>query len=618
MHRGYLVAILLCASQALGSPVALPAYAANATSVAPVGAPADHKLPTAETVPPVHPADPVIAVIRSRLADPGLRKGANADDLAALEAFYQARSGAPLWITEMGFSAKGQQALFEIESAEHWGLDAAAFVLPPAHALPASSDEQAIAEVKLDLAILKYARFARGGRLNPAELSGLFDQAPPLRDPKIILTEIAAAEAPGAYLQSLHPKHEQFVRLRQALLKARVKDAEGVKPAGNATDIRRLIINMERWRWMPEQLGRLYVLSNTPQFMLYAVKDGTTIYADKTQVGTIGDPTPVFSADMTTIVFNPEWIAPRSVLVKDLLPRMRKKNYAILDKHRLSVSYQGDPVNPAKIDWERVNIRDYTFTQKPGPQSNLGKIKFLFPNKHDVLMHDTFAARRKVFQKTMRAIGYGCVRMERPDRFAEVLLAESNGLSARDVKDLWDNSVNGPVTLDHKVPVHLTYFTAVVDETGNLAIFADLYGLDRKLATALFGDATGFPLPIQGTKPPRVEADESAQVKRTSTSINMNQAYAGEIVGATWYGNELRGSRTASGETFNPDELTAAHRSLPFGTCLVVANPKTGRTVVVRVNDRGPFTEGISLDLSAGAARAIGMRSTQKVSMKRC
>lgn len=91
-----------------------------------------------------------------------------------------------------------------------------------------------------------------------------------------------------------------------------------------------------------------------------------------------------------------------------------------------------------------------------------------------------------------------------------------------------------------------------------------------------------------------------------------------QTVGATWYGNELRGHRTASGERFNPDGLTAAHRSLPFGTCLLVSNPRTGKSVRVRVNDRGPFTSGASLDLSAGAARAIGMRSTQKVSMERC
>jgi rare lipoprotein A len=95
-------------------------------------------------------------------------------------------------------------------------------------------------------------------------------------------------------------------------------------------------------------------------------------------------------------------------------------------------------------------------------------------------------------------------------------------------------------------------------------------------------------------------------------------AYAGQTVRATWYGQELAGNRTASGERFNPNGLTAAHRSLPFGTCLRVSNPKTGRSVAVRVNDRGPFTKGASLDLSYGAARAIGMRVTQSVTVTRC
>jgi rare lipoprotein A len=92
----------------------------------------------------------------------------------------------------------------------------------------------------------------------------------------------------------------------------------------------------------------------------------------------------------------------------------------------------------------------------------------------------------------------------------------------------------------------------------------------------------------------------------------------GETVRATWYGSELAGHRTASGERFNPNGLTAAHRSLPLGSCLRVGNPKTGRSVVVRVNDRGPYANGASLDLSYGAARAIGMRSTQSVTVDRC
>jgi rare lipoprotein A len=107
---------------------------------------------------------------------------------------------------------------------------------------------------------------------------------------------------------------------------------------------------------------------------------------------------------------------------------------------------------------------------------------------------------------------------------------------------------------------------------------------------------------------------------RTATILLLlsTPATAGQSMRATWYGNEHGGNRTASGEVFNPNGLTAAHRTLPFGTCLRVANPKTGRSVAVRVNDRGPFTKGVSLDLSHGAARAIGMHSTQNVTVNKC
>jgi murein L,D-transpeptidase YcbB/YkuD len=466
------------------------------------------------------PVDAVVAAIRLKLADPGLRKGASPNDLDALAAFYGMRTGGPLWVTEVGLSEKGQSVLFEIEKADDWGLAAGAFDLPPAGALPPSTEARAAAEIKLDLAILKYARFAGGGRFNPPELSDLFDQAPPVRDPKTVLSEIAAAESPDAYLQSLHPKHEQFQRLREALLKARTSGAAGGKPGRNVVEMKRIIINMERWRWMPEDLGRLYVWSNSPEFMLYVVKDGKTIYADKTLVGATSYATPVFSADMETIVFNPDWIAPETVLMQDLLPPLRKKDYSILRDNNLKVSYNGDPVNVRKVDWKRVDIRNYTFTQAAGPKNVLGKVKFLFPNKHVVYMHDTLPVRRKFFQKSARAIGHNCVRMERPQLFAEVLLAEDRGWPASQVKELWDTSLNGPVTLDHKIPVHMTYFTAVVDGTGKVATFADLYGLDNKLAAALFGNANGFPLPPPVSPGAQaVEADSSTLVKRTSARI---------------------------------------------------------------------------------------------------
>lgn len=78
---------------------------------------------------------------------------------------------------------------------------------------------------------------------------------------------------------------------------------------------------------------------------------------------------------------------------------------------------------------------------------------------------------------------------------------------------------------------------------------------------------------------------------------------------ASWYGPEFRGRRTASGERFNPKELTAAHPSLPFQTRLKVTNPRNGRSVTVRVNDRGPGY-GRAIDLSEEAARELGIHET--------
>ena len=544
MRGGYLVAVLLCTAQAYVLAAMLPVCAEEPAptnpavpSPAPSPTPAPSAIPagqpggTAEAAPPVSATDPVVALIRTKLSDPSVSKGANADDLAALDAFYRTRTGGPLWMTQMGFSAKGQSALFEIGKADDWGLDATAFDLPPAGALPASPEAQAMAEFKLDLAILKYARFARGGRFNPPELSQLFDQAPPLRDPKTVMTEIAAADAPDLYLQSLHPKHEQFMRLRRALLTARGSDEEGTKPAGNERDIKRIIINMERWRWMPEDLGPVYVWNNSPEFMLYVVKDGKTIYADKTLVGTIGYATPVFTADMTNIIFNPDWIAPETVVTENLLPALRDENYSILRIHKLSVSYQGTPVDPTRVDWGRVNILNYTFSQKAGPDNVLGKVKFWFPNKHTVYMHDTLPVRRKYFQKPLRMIGHECVRMEKPEQFAEVLLAEGKWWSASQVKEQWDKGVNSSVTLDHKIPVHMTYFTAVFDETGKVSTFADVYGLDNKMATALFGNATGFPMPPPEAKGPQgEEADASSSASSARRTANGNDI-AGSLQG---------------------------------------------------------------------------------------
>ncbi len=527
MRRGYLIAVLLCGAQAYALA------AGNIVRAEDQGPPSPPSVTPARQPPPAPdltrdegPAapetaaqqpstDPVVAIIRTNLADPPLRKGVNGDDLAALEAFYAAREGGPLWITDMGFSARGQAAIFEIEKADDWGLAASSFDLPDADALPGSKEAEARAELKLDLAILKYARYARGGRFNPSTISALFDQVPPVRDPKAVLADIEGAPSPGLYLQSLQPKHEQFLRLREALIKARAGGGNGGKPLSER-DARKIIVNMERWRWMPEDLGNLYVWNNTPEFMVYVVKDGKPIYGDKILVGTLAYATPVFTADLKTIVFNPDWNAPETVVKENLLPPLREGNLSILKVHKLFVSLNGTPVDPTRVDWARADIMAYTFSQKAGPENVLGKIKFLFPNKHTVYMHDTLAYRKKYFQKPMRAIGHECVRMERPESFAEALLSQDQEWSSPQVKELWDSAVNKPVAIEHKIPVHMVYFTAVVDDSGKISSFGDLYGLDNKMAAAMFGSAEGFPAPPPESRLSEEEADAQASSPSSS------------------------------------------------------------------------------------------------------
>jgi murein L,D-transpeptidase YcbB/YkuD len=472
----------------------LPAIPASAPDSEDIPEPADAggaaETPANAGTPPADiaaPADPIVSEIRLKLQDPVLREGVASADLAGLEAFYAERQGPPLWITTVGFSAKAQALIAEIQKADEWGLPDEAFDLPPAADLPGTTEAQAIDEIKLALAVLKYARFARGGRISPSRISPLFDQKPNLLDPKVMLGEVAASAAPGDHLRSLHPKQDQFERLRQTYLKAVANaKARGRKPSSDGT-VQRLIVNMERWRWMPPELGAYYVWNNIPAFTTRVVKHGKSIYVGKTIVGQLKYATPIFSADMRSIVFNPEWVVPETIKTEDLQPRLREGDVSVLHQNKLSVGYRGQPIDASTIDWGRVNIHSYTFTQAPGPDNVLGVLKFNFPNRHAVYMHDT--VQPALFNQTVRTLSHGCIRVHEPEKLAALLLAEDKGWSADQVKSMLAKGNNSSVTLSRPMPVHLSYFTLAFDGVGKLQTYADVYGLDKKMATLLFGTA---------------------------------------------------------------------------------------------------------------------------------
>src|SRR5262245_946370 len=438
---------------------------------------------------PAADADPIVLAVRERLAGSVASRGNGGEaDSAALKAFYAQRT-APLWFANDVFTSRAQAAVAEIGQADSWGLQAAAFDLPrPAEAM-ATVEARAAAELKLSVAVLSYARAARGGRLDPAAVSRKFDQKPPVYDPGSLLLAIAEHADVAAYLRQLNPRHEQFARLRQALLDARARPGE----AGNSSTVRRLIANMERWRWLPDDLGDFYVWDSVPEQMTRVVDRQEVTLAEKIVVGKPSTPTPIFSANMQFVIFHPSWGVPAGMKVEELWPQLRNtgggwfSSYplasTVLAGHGLYVSRGGHPINPDAVDWSSADIRQFEFTQPPGPKNVLGIVKFRFPNKHDVYMHDT--PERHLFGGAVRAFSHGCMRVQNPVRLATVLLAHDKGWSANEVEGYVRRG--GEIALSKPIPVHVTYFTAVVDDAGKVQYFPDIYGLDDRVASALEG-----------------------------------------------------------------------------------------------------------------------------------
>lgn len=477
-----------------GDPLA-PAEVDKPAPVAP-GAPA----PTEAAGTPPADADPVVILVRERLASqPPARILGAKDDIAGAKAFYAERTQ-PVWTSKDGLSPRARLAMDEISRADDWGLKASAFELPILPEGPPSTEALAEVEAKLSLAVLRYARHARGGRVEPSSVSRKFDQKPEIFEPRSVMQGIATADAADAYLRGLHPRHAQFEKLRQALLAARnaatadagdanARDAKP-KPAVSAQQI---VVNMERWRWMPAELGSFYVWDSIPEQMTHVFDGGKVVLSEKIVVGKLSSPTPIFSADMKYVIFHPSWGVPPGMKQHELAPQLRNTGggwfsskplaSSVLKAHGLRVTRGGVPVDPDAIDWTQASITNFEFEQAPGPTNVLGRVKFRFPNKHDVYMHDT--PERHLFGGSVRAFSHGCMRVQNPMHLAEVLLAHDKGWSVDEVKQY--ERRGGEIALATPIPVHVTYFTVTVDDDGKVAAKPDLYGLDSRTATAIEG-----------------------------------------------------------------------------------------------------------------------------------
>ncbi len=293
----------------------------------------------------------------------------------------------------------------------------------------------------------------------------------------------------------------------------------------NEKQIVRILINMERWRWLPDNMGgdaNIFVWANIPEFRVRIVKGGKVAFTERVIVGKTNKQTPVFSDTMEWIEFHPTWYVPNSIKVDDIKPSLRRTTSRVMKRYHLRLDCGVHGRDWKKIDWNKVDIRGCSVSQPPGERSVLGDFKFKFPNKHDVYMHDT--PQKGLFKTATRTYSHGCVRIQDPRRMAEVLLAHDKGMTSTRIGQI----LKGPKRL-HKedltkhIPVHMTYFTAMFNDEGIYQTLSDYYGHDRRLAQVLTGKGHLLPAVAIASKRKRTpRRTRTAQESPWTNSFSAN------------------------------------------------------------------------------------------------
>jgi len=253
---------------------------------------------------------------------------------------------------------------------------------------------------------------------------------------------------------------------------------------------RQIAANLERLRWLNRPLGQRHVMVNLAGFRMALVEDGREVFASRVVIGKRRFPTAEFSDEIEYMVVNPAWNVPSSIVANEILPALQADPTYLTRKN---MELRGVDMPPESITWEYVTPSTFPgrVRQRPGPGNALGRIKFLFPNRHAIYLHDT--PQRSLFRRDMRAYSHGCVRVMEPLAFARHLLRDQLGDPDAALARWMAREGEIYVHLDHPVPVHLTYRTAPVDQGAADQFRADVYGRDAQIATAL--EAAGLALP---------------------------------------------------------------------------------------------------------------------------
>jgi len=350
--------------------------------------------------------------------------------------------------------------------------------------------------MRLKQALARYRKIAEAGGW-PQLPQGRHSLEPGMTDPAVALLR-QRLQASGDLASGEVPEPDRFdhaleaaVRRYQArnglevdgVVGRRTRAAMNVPAAERVQQIR---LNMERWRWLPRDLGSRYVMVNLAGFLLEAVDHGKVVLDMPVIVGRAFTKTPAFSGKISYLVFNPYWNVPRSIIHELVAKEVKEPGYLTAEHIRIlrSWSRNAEEIDPASIDWRSYLGRrfPYQMRQDPGPGNSLGRLKFMLPNAFDIYLHDTPA--HSLFDKPVRTFSHGCIRVQQPVRLGVFVLDDPDWDEAA-VQAVIDTGEHRILSLGQRVPVYIIYMTAWVDVDGTVEFRRDVYGRDRAMAAAL-------------------------------------------------------------------------------------------------------------------------------------
>jgi L,D-transpeptidase YcbB len=338
--------------------------------------------------------------------------------------------------------------LREIEANGGWGT------VPPGRAIKPGSSDPRVPRVR--------ARLAWSGELQPtaaADSSLRYDGA--------------LVDAVKLF-QARHRLPEDGVVDRNTV------DAMNVTASARAAQVR---VNLERARWVLGGLKGDFVLVNLPAFKAYYIQDGKKVWEGRTQIGDEAKQTPTFRARMSTVVLNPDWTVPQSIVAEEIFPDVQEGKDALGSRHLKVYDAKGNEVDPSSVDWGSPDNFPYTLKQPPGPGNALGQVKLLFPNKYSIYLHDT--PSKHLFEAAKRTFSHGCIRTEDVLQLAETLLQGQGGWDHAKIEQALASGETVNVDLERRPYVLIVYWTVSVGASGEVRYADDIYNLDQPLLNAL-------------------------------------------------------------------------------------------------------------------------------------